>query len=81
MLEASIYSYIENELKLKIQSAHREVRAVMPTEDEKKYLRIEGLLPLLEVKQVAFLDDGRPFEFSISRHRGDRNCFRSVSVR
>lgn len=81
VLEASIYSYIENELKLKIQSAHREVRAVMPTEDEKKYLRIEGLLPLLEVKQVAFLDDGRPFEFSISRHRGDRNCFRSVSVR
>lgn len=81
VLDTSIYSYIENELGLKIQSAHREVRAVMPTDDEKQYLRIEGAMPLLEVKQVAFLDDGRPFEYSISRHRSDKNCFRSISVR
>ena len=81
VLEKSIYSFIENELKFKIQSAHRTVRAVMPTEEEKQELAIEGVLPLLEVEQVAFLDDGRPFEFSISRHRGDRNVFRSVSIR
>ena len=81
VLEKSIYGYIEEELKLKIQSAHRTVRAVMPTEEEKKELDIKGVLPLLEVTQVAFLDDGRPFEFSIARHRADRNAFRSVSIR
>jgi len=81
VLETSIYSYIEGELKLKIQSAHRTVRAIMPTDEEKKELDIHGVLPLLEVEQVAFLDDGRPFEYSIAHHRGDRNVFRSVSIR
>lgn len=81
VLENSIYSFIEGDLKLKIQSAHRTVRAVMPTDEEKQELAIEGVLPLLEVEQVAFLDDGRPFEFSIAHHRGDRNVFRSVSIR
>lgn len=81
IIEKSIYGYIENDLKLKIQSAHRTVRAIMPTEEEKKELAIEGILPLLEVEQVAFLDDGRPFEYSVAHHRGDRNVFRSVSIR
>ena len=81
VLEHSIYSYIESDLKLKIQSAHRIVRATMPTEEEKQELEIKGVMPILEVKQVAFLDDGRPFEVSISHHRGDRNAFRSVSIR
>ena len=81
IIEKSIYSYIENDLKLKIQSAHRTVRAIMPTEEEKKELAIEGILPLLEVEQVAFLDDGRPFEYSVAHHRGDKNVFRSVSIR
>jgi GntR family transcriptional regulator len=81
VLETSIYAYIEKELKFKIQSAHRTVRADMPTEKEKEALHIEGILPILEVEQVAFLDDGLPFEYSISRHRGDRNVFRSVSIR
>jgi len=81
IIEKSIYGYIENDLKLKIQSAHRTVRAIMPTEEEKQELAIEGILPLLEVEQVAFLDDGRPFEYSVAHHRGDRNVFRSVSIR
>ena len=80
-VESTIYGYIEGDLKLKIQSAHRTVRAVMPTEDEKKELDIKGVLPILEVVQVAFLDDGRPFEYSMSHHRGDRSVFRSVSIR
>jgi len=80
-LEKSIYSYIEEDLGYKIQSAHRTVRAVMPTPEEHEQLQIEGVLPLLEVTQVAFLDDGRPFEYSIAHHRGDYSHFRSVSIR
>jgi GntR family transcriptional regulator len=53
----------------------------MPTPEERKELQIEGVLPLLEVTQVAFLDDGRPFEYSIAHHRGDCSNFRSVSIR
>lgn len=80
-INASIYSYIQNNLHFKIQSAHRTIRAVMPTSLEKNYLKIEDTLPLLEVTQVAFFDDGRPFEYSISRHRGDKIAFKTVSIK
>ncbi|WP_196594200.1 GntR family transcriptional regulator [Pectinatus sottacetonis] len=80
-LESSIYSYIQDKLHFKIQSAHRTIRAVMPTPLEKKYLDIKEVLPLLEVSQVAFFDDGRPFEYSVSRHRGDRIAFKTVSIK
>lgn len=80
-VETSIYSYIQDELHLRIQSAHRIVRALMPTEEEKKYLEIEGVLPILEISQVAFLSDGRAFEYSVAHHRGDSNEFRAVSTR
>lgn len=77
----SIYDYIEYVLQLHIQSAHRTVRSRMPTKLEKAYLEIAETLPVLEVEQVAFLDDGRPFEYSISHHRADKSVFRAVSVR
>jgi len=35
----------------------------------------------LEVEQVAYLDDGRAFEYSISRHRSDTIIFKTLSIR
>lgn len=80
ILEKSIYQYIKQELGLKINSAHRIVRASLPTKKEEEYLKIEHCFPILEVEQVAFLDDGRIFEYSKSRHRGDRFELKTVSV-
>lgn len=79
-LRASIYHYIEDELGLKIGSAHRTIKAVMPTEDERAWLRTNEKEPLLEVRQVAYLADGTPFEYSISRHTSDYE-FYSISTR
>lgn len=82
VLEKSIYQYIENQLHFKIQSAHRFIRALLPTEQEEKLLQIKhGTLPILEVEQIAFLDDGRAFEYSKAHHRGDEQTFRVVSIR
>jgi GntR family transcriptional regulator len=81
ILEKSIYGYIRDTLHLHIQSAHRIVRALMPTPREKKLLGIDMSMPVLEVEQVAFLDDGRPFEYSISHHRADKADFKAVSIR
>lgn len=82
VLEKSIYQYIENQLHFKIQSAHRFIRALLPTEQEEKLLQIKhGTLPILEVEQIAFLDDGRAFEYSKAHHRGDEYTFRVVSIR
>ncbi len=79
-LKASVYRFIEDELGLKIGSAHRTIKAVMPTDDERVWLRIGKGEPLLEVRQVAYLADGTPFEYSISRHTSDYE-FYSISTR
>ena len=79
-LHASIYGFIEQELGLKIGSAHRVIKAVMPTDDERAWLEIGEREPLLEVRQVAYLADGTPFEYSISRHVSDYE-FYSISTR
>ena len=79
-LQASIYRYIEDDLKLKIGSAHRSIRAVMPTPEEREWLQLGENEPLLEVRQVAYLANGTPFEASISRHTSDYE-FYSISTR
>lgn len=68
VVQSSIYSYIEKDLGLTISSAHSSMRAVLPTADECAWLGIAENTPLLEVTQVAYLNDGRAFEFSCSRH-------------
>ncbi len=78
-VQSSIYQYIERDLGLKIDSAHRAVRAKMPTVEEQKELDLDGQTPVLEVEQVGFLDDGEPFEYSISRHAGNRYDFYTVA--
>lgn len=67
-VESSIYGYIENDLHLKVASAHRIVRASLPTQEECERLGIDKNEPLLEIEQVGFLDDGVPFEASLSKH-------------
>ncbi len=81
ILEDSIYRHIEKTLNIKIQSAHRTVRAVRSTEMEQKELGISPEMPILEVEQVAFFSDGHPFEYSVSHHRADKNEFSAISIR
>lgn len=70
-IENSIYEYIEGELGLKIQSAHRSVSVRKATDIEIKYLKLETGDPVAVVEQTAFFDTGSAFEFSISVHRYD----------
>lgn len=67
-VEGSIYHYIESELGLEIASAHSVIRAANPTEQEQEWLDVEAGYPLLEVEQVAYLANGRAFEYSVTRH-------------
>lgn len=80
VLEGSIYTHLLDTLHLKPQSAHRILRAMQMTEQEKIYFRAAENLAILEIEQIAYLDDGRVFEYSKSRHRGDKYSFRCVSV-
>lgn len=78
-VETTVYGYLEDELGLKIGSAHRIIKAVLPTDDEAKWLGVDPSQPLLEVRQVGFLDDGVPFEWSVARHANDYE-FCSIST-
>lgn len=79
-VETSIYRYIEEDLGLRVASGHRIVRAVLPTEDECAWMDLSPTEPLLEVEQVGYLDDGRPFEYSFARHPHGYE-FRSISTK
>ena len=79
-LYLSVYDYIQNTLGLKISSFHRILRAVPATEEEAERLNTKPGVPMLEIAQVGFLDDGTPFEYSISRYEGTRGEIREVNV-
>ncbi|MXQ55763.1 UTRA domain-containing protein [Shimazuella alba] len=68
VLYTSIYKYMEIQLQLTIKSAHKIIRTAKPNDMDKKYLHFEETDPVLEVDQIAFLDNGTIFEYSFSRH-------------
>lgn len=79
-LYLSVYDYLQNTLGLKISSFHRILRAVPATEEEAERLDTKAGVPMLEIAQVGFLDDGTPFEYSVSRYEGTRGEIREVNV-
>lgn len=81
ILEGSIYKYIEEILKLPISSAKKILRADKSSELDYSYLDLSKDEPVLEVEQIAYLKNGKAFEYSISRHRYDKFEFTSFSVK
>ena len=79
-VKKSIYGYIKDKLGLNIQSAHSTVRAMKSDELDRKYLNLEKDEPILEVERVAYLDNGKVFEYSFSRHRYDKFEFKSSTL-
>ena len=79
-LYVSVYDYLQNTLGLKISSFHRILRAVPATDEEAERLDTKPGVPMLEIAQVGFLDDGTPFEYSVSRYEGTRGEIREVNV-
>ncbi|MNN55447.1 HTH-type transcriptional regulator GmuR [compost metagenome] len=68
ILKGSIYNYIKSELNLIISAAQRVIIASKADEDDMKAFGLELGEPVLEVNQVVFLDDGRPFDVSKTRY-------------
>lgn len=80
-LHKSIYEYIEKDLGLKIGSAKKITRADKSNEMDQRYLHLSETEPVIEIEQIAYLDNGIPFEYSISRHRYDKFEFSIYSIR
>jgi GntR family transcriptional regulator len=80
-VESSIYSYIRNGLHYEIQSAHVHIRARGATDFIAGHLQIDPGAPVAVVEQIAFLNNGAPFEYSFSTHKSDLFEFSSVIVK
>lgn len=74
VLHHSVYSYIQNDLGLKIGKDDRIITAEKSDAYNMKYLDCMRGDPVLCIQQKAFLEDGRPFELSESRNRYDRGA-------
>ncbi len=73
--ENSIYEYIEEKLKLKISYAEKEITVQKCTDEDRKYLDIEGYDTIVVVKSFVYLEDTRIFQYTESRHRIDKFVF------
>lgn len=77
----SLYDILENRFGLFIEHGTRIVEATLATKDDARYLDIKPGSPLLLLTSLVYLSDGRPFEYSIGKHRADRARFEVDLVR
>ncbi|MDQ0359915.1 GntR family transcriptional regulator [Breznakia pachnodae] len=64
----SIYDYIVETLKLKPKSFHKYIYSRPCNSVEEKELKMKKHDPVTIVEQIAFLDDGVPYEYSLVSH-------------
>ncbi|WP_226680960.1 GntR family transcriptional regulator [Sutcliffiella horikoshii] len=74
-VKASIYSYVEEKLGLRITHAEQLIESVRASEEHEKLLYIEKDHPMLYIQRNTFLHDGTPLELVKSVYRGDRYKF------
>ena len=68
--ETSVRPWIAENYEVTPDSYHKTLRAVTATERECEILGVAPGSALLEVEQVGYLDDGRPFEYLLARFPG-----------
>ncbi len=73
--ENSIYEYLEKEVKLNISFAKKEVVVEDCTEEDQRFLDLNGFQHIVVVKNYVHLDDASLFQYTESRHRLDKFRF------
>jgi GntR family transcriptional regulator len=74
----SLYSVLQNNYKFQIGYANRTISAVNVMKEDAVLLEIEPKSAIHLVKTIAFLEDEHPFEYSVSRNRGDLSSFKAT---
>lgn len=75
IVNQSLYSYIENQLDLRIDHASQVIESSVADELEAEYLNIQPGAPVMLIQRNTFLKDGTPVEFVKSTYRADRYKF------
>ena len=71
----SIYQYIEDTLKLHVIAARRMIRVEKATKLDQELLSLHGFDCVGVTLNNAYLDDGKMFEYTESRHAPDHFTF------
>ena len=81
-LKHSLYDYLENDLKLPIAFANKEILVENITETDRQYMDLRDEdNHLVVIRSAVYLEDASYFQFSESRHRVDRFRFVDFSRR
>lgn len=75
-LDTVLYKVLHEDYGMRLLHSRQELGAAMPTENERKYLKIGDNCPCIWVESVVYTDTGRAVEFSRALHRGDKYRFR-----
>ena len=73
--EQSIYSCIENDLKLIINYAQKEITTDHTSDQDKNLMDIDQAPYVVSIKSKVYLQDGRQFQFTESRHKLEKFRF------
>lgn len=77
----SLYQVLREQFNLCIVRAYRSIEAVAARAEEARLLGLDRNTPLLLLKSTGYLANGRPLEYFIACHRGDRAKFEVELVR
>ena len=75
MTQRSLFETYERELGFKLHRGTRAVEARAAGNEIAEQLGIEEGAPVLAFSGVTFIEDGRPIEYFVGMHRGDRSRF------
>ncbi|MFP3511900.1 GntR family transcriptional regulator [Peribacillus sp. SIMBA_075] len=75
IINLSLYQYVENYIKLKIDYASQTLESAIASELEVTHLAIPKDSPILFIQRNTFLIDGTPLEYVKSAYRADRYKF------
>jgi len=77
----SLYEYLETECGLSLARGQRTIEAVAADARQARLLRVRKGAPLVFLQSVSYLAGGRPIEYYLALHRGDRSRFEVELVR
>lgn len=79
--ENSIYEYIENVYDLKIVYAKKQITVEKYTEEDEKYLDLNGYNMVVVIRSFTYLKNAVLFQYTESRHRPDKFVFVDFATR
>jgi GntR family transcriptional regulator len=81
MSNRSLFETYERELGFKLHRGTRAIEARAASAEIAKHLGVSQGAPVLVFSGMTYLDDGRPIEYFVGIHRGDRSRFETELFR